>query len=189
MRGCEGKTNPLRGQGRRSIRLRGYDYTREGAYFVTVCTHERRRLFGYVRDDVMRLSDLGRRVEDAWTWLPERYPYVQLDAWVIMPDHFHGILKIDDDAARAPYELDPDGGQGSARKPLGRLIAVFKTLATREINALRNTPGAKVWQRNYYEHIIRDESSLNRIRHYIAGNPARWSRDRHDPGARHRNHC
>ncbi|GIV59335.1 MAG: hypothetical protein KatS3mg043_0424 [Rhodothermaceae bacterium] len=196
---------------RRSIRLRGYDYTRDGAYFVTLCVRDRVCLFGEVVNGAVRLSAAGRIVAEAWTWLAVQYPYVALDAWVVMPNHLHGIIVMGDgdglggggggsrtartgDAAGRPGDAagrpgDAAGRPGDAagrrgpvqRKPLGRLIGAFKTVSTKRINEIRGTPGAVLWQRNYYEHVIRDTADLRRIRAYIAANPARWGWDWNNP--------
>ncbi len=170
---------------RRSIRLNGYDYTGDGAYFVTLCTRGRVNVFGTLAAGEMRLNEYGREVADCWAWLAERYPYVHLDQWIVMPNHTHAIIVIADDR---PEDAGPDGRGGSrtaptgsvgarnvrnGRKTLGRLIGAFKTVSTKRINDVRSTPGKKLWQRNYYEHVIRNDGSLRRIRAYIAGNPSR----------------
>jgi len=161
---------------RRSIRLKGYDYTQPGAYFVTICTQNRECLFGQITDGKMVLNNAGRMVADSWEWLAEQYDHVLLDEWVVMPNHLHGIIVI------------TDGGRGGSRtaptvkrKPIGRLIGAFKTVSTKQINQMRETSGAKLWQRNYYEHIIRNENELNRIREYIHNNPLKWEFDRENP--------
>lgn len=162
---------------RRSIRLKGYDYAQAGAYFVTMCTRDRACLFGDITDERMCLNDCGQLVADSWRWLSGRYPYVGLDEWVVMPNHLHGIIIL----------IEPDGRGGSRTAPtqnhksLGRLIGAFKTVSTKRLNAIRHTPGDSVWQRNYYEHIVRDEESLARIRQYIIDNPSRWDEDRENP--------
>lgn len=168
---------------RRSIRLAGYDYRQAGGYFVTMCTIDKQCLLGEVVSAEMHLSTLGCVVNDCWLWLAEQYAYVELDAWVVMPNHLHGILFIMDDGGRgasrsAPTDIAP-------RKPLGQLVGAFKTVSTRKANAIRQTPGRRLWQRNYYEHIIRNEADLNRIRHYIANNPARWEQDTENPMTPH----
>lgn len=185
--------------GRRSIRLRGYDYTADGAHFVTLCTHGRARVFGAVVNGEMRLNACGLEVARCWLWLAERYPYVHLDQWTVMPDHIHGIIVITNntnvtysDGPRrggsrtaqiptASLKWSADGSTGAInrfgivpakRKPLGRLIAAFKTVSTKRVNDLRCTPGARLWQRNYYERIVRDDLSLSYIRRYIVNNPS-----------------
>jgi putative transposase len=160
---------------RRSIRLRGYDYSRAGAYFVTVCTHNRMCLFGEIINGKMRLNDGGCAVVDSWQWLASQYNYVELDAWVVMPNHMHGIIVIHD--GRGGSRTAPT----DKRKPLGRLIGAFKTVSTKCINEMRGTPNASIWQRNYYEHIIRDDESLHRICEYIINNPLQWTLDRENP--------
>jgi len=164
---------------RRSIRLKGYDYTRAGAYFITVVTRDRVCLFGEVVDGEMRLNPFGEIVAESWRWLATQYDYVELDAWVVMPNHLHGIIVITD--GRGGLQTAPTAMQTAPamkRKPIGRLIGAFKTVSTKRINEHRGTPNAPVWQRNYYERIIRGEESLNRIRQYIADNPLRWHLDR-----------
>ncbi len=213
---------------RRSIRLPGYDYTRPGAYFVTLCVQDRRCVLGEIRRGAMVFSEWGRIVAQTWTWLRDQYPYVALDVWVVMPNHFHGIIVLTDDVrgmgasvagvgtsvagvgaffarvgasvvdvgasvagvgasvvdvgARRDAPLRYDAPQPDAppikRKPLGQLIGAFKTVSTKHINAMQGTPGTRFWQRDYYEHIVRDERDLERIRRYIINNPRRWQEDR-----------
>lgn len=201
--------NPRRGhrpfglaQGRRSIRLKGYDYTHPGAYFVTICAHQRAELFGAVAGGEMRLNANGEIVAERWRWLADQYRHVQLDAWVIMPNHFHGILILADDrrggSRPAPTITAPDdiptstttardnvsapGPDETKRKSLDQLIGAFKTVSAKHINQLRQTPGAPVWQRNYYDHIVRNDRELNAIRRYIRDNPAKWTLDRDNAG-------
>jgi len=158
---------------RRSIRLKGYDYRQAGAYFVTLCVHNREPLLGNIIHGEMQPNEYGQIVAECWSGLSENYAYVELDASVVMPNHFHGILVVVDDDRRGGSRTAPTPN----RKPLGRLIGVFKTVSTKQINGLRRTPGARFWQRNYYEHIIRSEPDLNRIREYIQLNPLRWGQD------------
>jgi len=166
---------------RRSIRLRGYDYTRPAAYFLTLCVKNRECLFGEIAAGVMRLNEYGLIVAEKWRWMQTQFRYVQMDAYVVMPDHFHGILRIIDDHRRgdsriAPTIVRPMVSNGET-KTLGRLVGAFKTVTTKHINIVRNTPGITVWQRNYYERIIRNDGELNRIRGYIENNPGRWTWD------------
>ena len=162
-------------QGRCSIRLKGYDYTQPGAYFVTICTHQRRCLFGDVVGGEMRLNELGDFVWATWHDLPNHVPHVQLDAFVVMPNHVHGIIIIRDVGAGS------EPAPTTKRHGLPEIVRQFKTFSARRINRRRGTPGQPVWQRNYYEHIIRHEESLNRIRDYILTNPLRWNLDRENP--------
>jgi REP element-mobilizing transposase RayT len=160
---------------RRSIRLKGYDYSQAGAYFLTICTQHRKCLFGEIIDGEVHLNPAGQIISDSWEWLATQYPYVDLDAWVIMPNHLHGIVVISD-----------QGGSRTAltekRKPIGRLVGAFKTVSTKRINEFHKTPAMKLWQRNYWEHIVRNASELNRLREYIRNNPAKWALDRLNPG-------
>jgi REP element-mobilizing transposase RayT len=155
---------------RRSLRLRDYDYTRPGAYFVTICAHRRACLFGHITEETMHLNAFGKIIEATWHALPSHYPNVEPDAFVIMPNHVHGILVLDADTATLPK-----------RHGLPEIIRAFKTFASRRINQRRGGPGRHVWQRDYYEHVIRMEDSLSDIRDYIETNPLRWHLDRENP--------
>lgn len=161
---------------RRSIRLKDYDYRAEGAYFVTLCVQDRVCLFGEIGQDAMHLNAIRQAVEECWHWLPQRYPYVVRDEWVVMPNHLHGILVITED------DPIPQHGTGNSkpaikRKTLGRLIGAFKTVSTKQVNVLRGTPAARLWQRDFYDRVIRNERELNTIRDYIYFNPANWRSD------------
>jgi len=153
---------------RRSIRLQEYDYRQAGAYFVTVCADRHALVFGEIVNDTMRLNAYGQIVIEDWEWLAGHHESVELDAFVVMPNHLHGIIVI-------------TGGEGGSRtaptKPLGRLVGAFRTVSTKHVNEWRETPGVTLWQRNFHEHIIRNGDDLDRIRAYIVTNPARWSWD------------
>ena len=123
---------------RRSIRLKGYDYTQTGAYFVTIVSYQRECLFGEIVDGEMVLNDFGKVVYETWQWLEKQYPYVESGTSVVMPNHFHGILIIHDNG-RGDSRIAPTGT--IKRKPLGRLIGAFKTVSTKQINLLRDTEG------------------------------------------------
>jgi len=208
---------------RRSIRLEGYDYREIGAYFVTVCTQNHVCLFGDVADGEMRLNDAGRMVHAVWDALPLHYPGIGIDAFVVMPNHVHGIVgaapcgRPDSGQAQGPAptgcgDLDGRGqargpaptdcgdldGLGQARGPartggdrarvlgLADVIHRFKTLTThRYIQGVKEQDwpafDRRLWQRNYYEHIIRNDESLNRITDYIMDNPVQWIVDRENP--------
>ena len=171
---------------RRSIRLKNYDYTQPGAYFVTVCTYERAPLFGAVADGRMILNPLGQMARQCWLAIPDHFPHTQLDKFVIMPNHVHGIIWIVDDVANVgakDFSPRPSNGKrprGTSRT-IGSVVRGFKIGVTKW--GRRNTDVFSVWQRNYYEHIIRTERSLNAIRRYIAENPLRWHLDRNNPDA------
>jgi putative transposase len=168
---------------RRSIRLPNYDYSQNGCYFVTICVKDRECLLGEVQDGVMWINQAGSIAADGLQWLAHRYPSVDLDEWLVMPNHIHAIILIE--YSIAPVEL----ASGSAvREPkpktLGRLIGAFKTVSSKAINQIRGTPHGIVWQRNYYEHIIRGERDLSRIREYIRCNPEAWASDSENPGSK-----
>ena len=155
---------------RRSIRLPAYDYAQAGAYFVTIVC----------RNCVLLLEDSRFRevVEETWLWLADQYESVHLDQFVVMPNHLHGIIVIED-KCRGGSRAAPT--QTPKRKPLGQLVGAFKTVSTKGINEIRGTLGVPVWQRNYYERVIRDDEELNRVRQYVVDNPAHWEEDRENP--------
>ena len=167
---------------RRSIRLPEYDYSQEGAYYITICTRDRKCLFGEIRNGRIALSECGRIVDDWWQCITERYSGVVLDEYVIMPNHMHGIIIINGDA---------DNGVGAIHELplrikrrgmiLSKIIGYFKMNSARQINQIHNTPGCPVWQRNYWEHVIRNEKSLHKIREYIHNNPWNWAVDDENP--------
>ena len=180
---------------RQSIRLRGYDYTQAGAYFVTIVAHERACLFGEIVDDVMHVNDAGRMVDAAWTALPQRFPAIELDACIIMPNHLHGIivvvgatLVVAHDAMVAPVAVGvPDRAGTSPAPTLGDIVGAFKSITTHAYIQGVHHQGwppfnQRVWQRNYYDHIIRNERDLNRIREYISHNPLKRTLDSEYPG-------
>ena len=163
---------------RRSIRLKGYDYSQAGAYFVTICTQNRELLLGEIVNGTMRVNPFGEIANACWDDLPRHYPYVKLDTFVVMPNHVHAIIGLADDAiAGADFNPAPAG----TRHGLAEIVRAFKTFSARRINILRNTLGTPVWQRNYYEHVVRDETDLNNIRQYVINNPVKWEEDKNNP--------
>jgi putative transposase len=158
---------------RRSIRLKGYDYTQEGAYFVTLVSERRVHLFGRVVNGEMRLNDFGRIVAEEWERTAELRPNIVCGPSVVMPNHFHGIVVIEGQATTDGQPTIEQFGKPIAGS-LPTLVRSFKSAVTKRINDLRKTPGAPVWQRNYYERVIRDEAAYHRIAEYIAKNPQRW---------------
>ena len=171
---------------RRSIRLRGYDYSQPGSYYVPLCTQGKEHLFGQIVEGEMHPNERGDCVARCWKWLAQQYLYIDLDEWTVMPNHLHGIIVITDGTGasrNAPTETCGIVGRGGSRtaptkrKPLGRLVGAFKTVSTDYINQLRGTPTRPLWQRDFYDHIIRNEDELNKIREYIRTNPLRWASD------------
>jgi REP element-mobilizing transposase RayT len=199
---------------RRSIRLKGYDYRQAGGYFVTMVTQGRDMLFGEVVNGEMILNDAGEMVVRWWLELPNKFPNVNVDIFVVMPNHFHGIIFITDatdvgDDLRvvpglgggdnggehggspqrmvSPQRTDSsrrtDSPQQRQNAPLSQMIQWFKTMTTNEyIRGVKNLGwkpfNGKVWQRDYYEHIIRNSSAADRIARYIESNPVRWDEDK-----------
>jgi putative transposase len=166
---------------RQSIRLQDYDYTRAGAYFITIVTQERKCMFGDIVDGEMRPNDWGQIVQDEWERSAQIRTEIELDAFVVMPNHIHGVIVIAEGLGRATGRSPLQSGP--SRRSLGAFVGGFKAVVTKRINALRGLPGTPVWQRNYFEHIIRNDESLNRIRQYILDNPMRWEFDRDNPAS------
>jgi len=171
---------------RRSIRLRDFDYSADGAYFVTICTQGRECLFGEIVDGAMVLNDPGIMVEKWWQDVFGHFPNVVLDEYTIMPNHFHGIVLLKHVGAGFPRPMSTPENQGGETPPLrtptlGQVVGYLKYQTTKQINQMRDNPGVPVWQRNYYERIIRDEEELTAIREYIADNPAKWAEDKENP--------
>ena len=168
---------------RRSIRLEEYDYGQPGAYFVTLCAHQRECLFGEIQEGKVVLSEMGRIVEREWTVSANIRREIDLDTFIIMPNHMHGIVTIRDHHPVGATGRSPLHSRQHTLLPktLGSFIAGFKSSATKRINGLRGTPGRPVWQRNYYEHVIRNEIDLEEIREYIQNNPLKWLEDENHP--------
>jgi len=163
-------------QQRKSNRLKGYDYSTPGAYFVTVCAHDRfknRNVFGIIRDGEIMKNDWATIVEFCWRDLSNHYPCVALDELVVMPDHFHGIVWINEKVGNGlkPFPTEKKYG-------LPEIIRGFKTFSARRINEI-NIHDKFQWQKSYYDHVIRNEESLQIIREYIQNNPKKWELD-HD---------
>lgn len=177
---------------RRSIRIPGYDYSQDGWYFVTICTQNRKYMFGEIVNDQMRLNNAGFMLKAWWQKVTNKFPSVQTDEYVVMPNHFHGIINIVGLTLRGhiiPANTNNKLGQSHRIAPtLGDIVNWFKTMTTNQyINGVKQNDwpsfSGRLWQRNYYEHIIRNEDELNRFRRYIADNPANWQTDEENPDA------
>ena len=190
---------------RRSIRLKGYDYSQEGAYFITICCHDRKHFFGKIGNGNMKLNSFGKIAHAEWEQLPERFSNIELDEFQIMPNHMHGIIVIvgaplagapnrdiqsidtgNAQAKRAPVKGAPTTTVAptttTTTTTVGNIIGAYKSIVANECLALwkskrPNETMGKLWQRNFFEHIIRDETSLNNIREYIIHNPENWKSD------------
>jgi len=173
---------------RRSIRLKSYDYSSPGAYFITICANDRGDFFGEIKNGSMVLNNFGKIVEFVWNDLPNHNPQISLDVNIIMPNHFHGIIIISNNpmiVVGAGSVGAGSVGAGSEPAPtstpqkihgLPEIVRQFKTFSARHINETRNTTGKTVWQRNYYEHIIRSGNEIERIRKYIYNNPRNYKK-------------
>jgi putative transposase len=187
---------------RQSIRLKGYDYSQPGAYFVTICAWNKECLFGEIVDGEIILNKYGEIVMKCWEAIPSHFVNVECDEFVVMPNHIHGVIFINNcrGEVSSPFsevvapnsktktapihgrETSEGGETPPLRKiTLGQIAAYFKYQSAKQINQIRNTSGTPVWQRNYYEHIIRDDRELQAIREYIRYNPLKWNEDEENP--------
>ncbi len=186
-------------QGRRSIRLPDHDYSQPGAYFITIVTHHRDCLFGNIVNGQMQLSPMGQIAEEHWRAIPQHFPHVGLGAYVVMPNHLHGIIIIHENGMAtnssssvgathwvaptqpiAPTQSVAPTPNGPKRGSIGAIIGSYKMSVTRRIQREFNATG--IWQRNYYEHIIRNDAEYNRIHWYIVSNVANWLMDDENSG-------
>ncbi len=180
---------------RHSIRLQGYDYSQSGAYFITICTYKKERFFGEIVNGEMKLNLLGNYAYHQWIQISSRFDNLELDEFVIMPNHVHGIIVIQSDKVeesennnhfpREKLYSNPSIVQphrqiqqnGTVPGSIGAIIQNYKSVTTRKINAMSAMKNTKIWQVNYYDHIIRDEADHARIIGYIRENPAKWEQD------------
>jgi putative transposase len=212
---------------RKSIRIKGYDYSQNGAYFVTICTHNKQCLFGQVESGKMVLNKLGLLVEGVWRDISKHYESVLIDEFVVMPNHVHGVICLQDGWAQlgvinhAPTQVAHDANVGArlgvinhaptqndanvgaqfiapeinpaaqfiapttnlTSPTLGEVVRAFKARASQASKTIRAVDSKILWQRNYYEHIVRGEPDLHAIREYINNNPKQWHLDRENPDA------
>ncbi|MCC7455048.1 MAG: transposase [Crocinitomix sp.] len=179
-----------------SARLRNWDYSSKGAYFITICTQNRAHLFGEIIGCEMQLNETGQLAEKFWMEIPAHFPFVELGNFVVMPNHFHGILIINESipppvetpklgvstpptttATTPPPTINKNGGKNEKWKSnsIGSIINQFKRIVT--INA-RKIHTDFAWQSRFHDHIIRDNASFQRIQTYIANNPLNWNKDK-----------
>ncbi len=186
---------------RRSIRLKEYDYSQSGPYFVTICSSGKKFIFGDIRNGIMGLSEAGIIANECWNDLPNHFPNIELNEISIMPNHIHFIVIINKDirrgtaccaqndsisrASAAPHyaQIDVKSQAGAAgRAPtagsLSAIVGSYKSAVSNKINKMYGRPGISIWQRNYYEHVIRNEKELNATRNYIQLNPLNWKQDK-----------
>jgi REP element-mobilizing transposase RayT len=171
---------------RKSIRLQGHDYSQVGAYYVTIVTYHRDCLFGEIMNQEMVLNDFGKIADECWRAIPEHFPSVELGAYVIMPNHVHGVIVICNDETTtvgathaSPLRIPNSRPHGAPSRSLGAIVGSFKSAVTKHIGREHNATG--IWQRNYYEHIIRNETDLQNKTDYIEANPILWDEDDNNP--------
>jgi putative transposase len=170
---------------RKPIRLRNYDYSQSGGYFVTICTYHRECLFGKIADGRMVLNKIGEVVSEEWVKTEIARKNVEIDVFVVMPNHIHGIMVLLENSVGATRRVVPTIGLASGS--IGAIVGQFKSTVTKRINLIREAPALPFWQRNYYEHIIRNEIELSRIGEYIENNPLKWELDRENPQSKNFN--
>jgi len=153
--------------------LSHYDYGDTDTYFITLTVYNRACIFGEVVDGVKVLNDMGRIVVSEWNRTPIIRSQVALDEYVVMPNHFHALVAIE--KSRRGVSHTPSDKFHSPSQTLGAIVRGFKSATTKVINQMRGTPGIPPWQRNYYEHVVRKDSELQRIREYIVSNPLQWA--------------
>jgi REP element-mobilizing transposase RayT len=186
---------------RRSIRLKGWDYSSSGLYFVTICTQNRECLFGKISRGEMELNESGQIVAQCWKDIPKHFPHAELDEFIVMPNHVHGIIAIPGSVGaynHTPRQMDrnihtthpmdtnndpPILSIRSPSKTIGSMIRGFKIGCSNCSG--KSTDMSIVWQRNYFEHIIRNEAELTHTRQYIRDNPASWLEDNENPKRDH----
>ena len=186
---------------RRSVRLKEFDYAQPGAYFVTVCANNRRDVWGKVREGEVSLNSLGHIIEACWESIPAHFPHVRLDQYCVMPNHLHGILSFARTGRgtiyRAPtvalsgtveVESSIKAGKEQFSQPvagsLPTVIRTFKAAVTRNARRTMQVGSIRIWQRGYFDRVIRNERELERVREYIANNPAKWDLDTENPAVR-----
>lgn len=171
---------------RQTIRLKKYDYSDSGWYFVTICTQNRECLFGNIIDNKMNVNNIGNMIENIWSKIPKRFNMVELDMFQIMPNHLHGIIVIVGAGFMPALNyVEPIRATTRVAPTIGDIIGAFKSITTHEcILGVKHNKwlpfNNRLWQRNYYEHIVRNEYSLNKIRQYIHDNPKNWQEDRNN---------
>lgn len=167
---------------RRSIRLKGYDYSKQGLYFITVCSQDRICYFGQIKNHDMKMNDSGIMVQNEWMKLKTRFPNIDLHEFVVMPNHFHGIIEITAGASAGASVGASLVDAPATKTTLGDIMDAFKSITTVEyIRGVKNHGwqrfNKKLWQRNYWENIIRNNGSYERIANYIINNPEKWNDD------------
>jgi len=179
---------------RKSPRLHDFDYTQDGGYFITICTHNRLKLFGDIDvDGAMHISQWGQIAQSCWDIIPRHFPHVRLDKFVVMPNHVHGILFVIEPNP-PDNELSPPASgvgaihesplrnnnvpRGSKKGSVSAIVGLYKSAVTRQINAIR-ADTHPLWQRSFHDHHIRNETELNKLREYVLSNPALWAADKY----------
>jgi len=171
----------MKGFNRHSIRLKEFDYSQPSWYYVTICSHQMLHRFGQIQNDKMILNEYGKIINDEWNKTKLIRPNIEIDYYIIMTNHLHGIIIINKQSRGVLQYAPTENKFSSPSHTLGSIIRGFKSSSTKKINIKRNTPGQVVWQRNYFEKIIRNEKELFYIRKYIEQNPLKWELEKETP--------
>jgi REP-associated tyrosine transposase len=169
---------------RRSIRLKGRDYSWPGTYFVTICTAERKPILGRVEDGVMRENVLGRLVRAHWKELPRKFAATELEAFIVMPNHIHGMISLRRRVAAAEEQCTPAEFGKPQGGSISWIVRAFKATVTREARQVLNKPELTVWQRNYFERVVRNGKEYEDAYRYISENPRNWHQDEENLAAK-----
>jgi REP-associated tyrosine transposase len=162
---------------RKTVRLENLDYAFANAHFVTLRSFNQAPVLGGIVKGKMALSVAGHIASACWLWLEQRYPFVVLDAWVVMPNHLHGILILSEDTVSGPPQETPTELYADDPDPVGQLIGAFRAVSTKHLDLLIGTPGKSLWERHFDDHGIGAEQDLIELRRMIAGNPGMWEQD------------
>ena len=176
-------------KGRNTIRLHDFDYSQAGGYFVTICTHERKCLFGEIIRGNMVLNEFGKIAKTCWEEISRHFSFVEMDEFVVMPNHIHGIILLEPFPPKPAFRRDtacrvPTGGECLGSPAVGSLSTIirsYKSAVTKAVNEFRRTPSQRFWQGRFYEHVVRNDKDLDSIREYIVNNPLQWHLDEENP--------
>jgi len=174
---------------RRSIRLKDFDYSQPGAYFITICAHGKKCIFGKIVGSEMKLNSIGRIVNECWNEVPRHFANAELRSHVVMPNHVHALFVLHPRARHAvPLRSDNKTAE-QFRQPVVRsvptIVRSFKSAVSKRVREISKKPELRVWQRGYYESVLRDGKEFRNALHYIVENPSRWCHDKENPGASH----
>ena len=170
-------------QGRKSTRLQAYNYSTPGLYFITICVHNHSCLFGNIKDGEMRCNQLGKILEQQWKTTISSFPGIKSDEWVVMPNHFHGLIHLLEHSEKRLVQTNTNDHAITTRRKMliPKVVGKFKMQTSKLINQVLDRKGKTLWMRGYWDRVVRNEAELHRIREYIVNNPLKWELDRLNP--------